>query len=299
MSATAGTPRARALSAALREVREATGMGVRELARKLSISHVQLSHWETGQRVPNVERVAMILGAIYVPPEDRERILALARNVQDANWLVTGMDGIPQQMAGVVECERAATAITQWIPMGVPGLLQRREYRRAIMSSGTLDQRDIELRVMLSSSRDEVITRRQDPVDFVAYISETGLYETIASPEILTDQLRYLVEMNKRPNVHIRIVPLRSGWHPGWSGPFVLYEFADISPVVHFEHHSSGAFVHTEHDVQEYRRAIEWIDRLTLTCDESSAFITEIADKMENKNEQYPVAEVLSQPDER
>jgi hypothetical protein len=30
-------------------------------------------------------------------------------------------------MAGAVECERAATAITEWIPMGIPGLLKTRE----------------------------------------------------------------------------------------------------------------------------------------------------------------------------
>ena len=88
--------------------------------------------------------------------------------------------------------------------------------------------------------------------------------------------------MNKRPNIQIRVVPLRAGWHPGWAGPFVFYEFADISPVVHFEHHSSGAFVHAEHDVKEYRRAIEVIGKLAFSRDESSAFISGIVDKMES-----------------
>ncbi|WP_307722939.1 Scr1 family TA system antitoxin-like transcriptional regulator [Gandjariella thermophila] len=49
------------------------------------------------------------------------------------------------------------------------------------------------------------------------------------------------------------------------AGPFVLFEFPRASPVVCFEPHSSGAFVPTEHDVTEYRRAIEWLRRIAKT----------------------------------
>src|ERR1700759_2063492 len=65
----ASTPRARALSAAWRTARLARGVGQRELARMLSISHTDLSLWENCRRVPNAEQVAMILAALRVPPE--------------------------------------------------------------------------------------------------------------------------------------------------------------------------------------------------------------------------------------
>ncbi|MER6994065.1 helix-turn-helix transcriptional regulator [Saccharopolyspora hirsuta] len=282
MPATAGTPRARALSAALREARTASGMGSRELARHLELSHTQISHWENGHRVPNVETVAMLLTALRVSPRERERILDLARNVAEPNWLTVGMNGIPQQLAGVVECERSASAIVEWSPIAIPGLLQTSDYTRAIKEVGGLPQTDVELRVMLSASRREVLTRR-NPVKLHALIGEPALHEPIGPDGVLLDQLRHLAEMAKLPNVVVQFIPLRIGWHPGWAGPFVLYEFPDASPVVHFEHHSSGAFVPTEHDVAEYRKAIEWLDRIALGEDESRDAIAKVIANLEEK----------------
>ncbi|CAM00700.1 helix-turn-helix protein [Saccharopolyspora erythraea NRRL 2338] len=280
MAATAGTPRARALSAALREARISSGIGVRALARQLELSHVQISNWETGSRVPDVETVAMILAAIRVSPAERERILDIARNVREPNWLTVGMNGIPQQLAGVVECERAAKSIVEWTPMAIPGLLQTTEYTRAIKETGGLPQTDIELRVMLSASRREVVTR-QDPVHFHALISAAALHEPIGRDGVMLEQLKHLVAMAGRPNIAIQIVPLRIGWHPGWAGPFVLYEFPDTSPVVHFEHHSSGAFIPAEHDVVEYQKAVEYLCGVAMDEVESVDHIGEVIDHME------------------
>ncbi|QUH00982.1 helix-turn-helix transcriptional regulator [Saccharopolyspora erythraea] len=277
MAATAGTPRARALSAALREARISSGIGVRALARRLELSHVQISNWETGSRVPNIETVAMILAAIRVSPAERERILDLARNVREPNWLTVGMNGIPQQLAGVVECERAAKSIVEWAPMLVPGLLQTLEYTREIKRASGLSQADTELRVMLSASRSEVITRR-DPIGFHALIGEAALHDEIGSCAVMREQLERLVERAARPNITIQIVPQRLGWHPGLAGPFVLYEFPDTSPVVHFEHHSSGAFIPSEHDVLEYQKAVDWLGGIALTPAESVSLVAALAD---------------------
>ncbi|MER7011980.1 helix-turn-helix transcriptional regulator [Saccharopolyspora sp. NPDC000359] len=282
MPATAGTPRARALSAALRDARLTNGMGSRELARHLELSHTQISHWENGHRVPNVETVAMILTALRVSPRERERILDLARNVAEPNWLTVGMNGIPQQLAGVVECERSASAIVEWSPMVIPGLLQTSDYTRAIKVAAQLSHTDVELRVMLNVSRREVITQR-DPVSFHAVIGEGGLYEPIGPEGVMLDQLRHLAEMTVRPNVVVQLMPQRIGWHPGWAGPFVFYEFPDTSPVVHFEHHSSGAFIPTEHDVTEYKKAVSWLRDIAMDEADSLAHIEKAISHWEEK----------------
>src|SRR2546421_5266247 len=124
MGANHRSPRARALCAALREARTASGISQRELGRLLSITYTNISLWENGHRIPSVETVAMILAALRTSPEERERILVLARNVGEPSWLTVGIDGVPQQLTGTTECERAASRITQWSPAIVPGLLQ-------------------------------------------------------------------------------------------------------------------------------------------------------------------------------
>jgi DNA-binding XRE family transcriptional regulator len=273
-------PRARALAAALREAREVTQTGLRELARRLQISPTQISNWETGRRVPNIEQVAMILASLRTSPADRENILELARKADEPNWLTAGVEGVPVQLAGVVECERSASTITQWATMTIPGLLQTPEYTREMMQAGLDDQGDIELRMMVRAGRKEVVMRRRNPVMLHALISEAALYETPGDEEVLVDQLDFLLEMGKRSNVVIQIIPMRIGWHPGWSGPFMLYEFPNSPAVVYFEHYSSGAFVPAKHDVAEYRRAIHRMQGLAKSVEESAEFIRKVKDTL-------------------
>jgi transcriptional regulator with XRE-family HTH domain len=272
------SPRARALSAALREARKTSGIGLRELGRMLRISPTDISHWESGARVPRLETVALILGVLRTSPDERAHILNLARGARERTWLTVGEDGIPAQMAGVVECERQASAITLWEPNYVPGLLQTSDYTRTIMSAGNrLGADDVALRTMIHSSRCEVITRRHDPVPLHALIGEVGLTEPIGPPEVMPGQLRHLAAMAERPNVALCVVPRGVGWHPGLMGPFILFDFADAPTVLYLEHHSSGAFIPTEHDVSAYRRVVDWLRELAWSPDESSAFIAELA----------------------
>ncbi|MGI8306361.1 helix-turn-helix domain-containing protein [Saccharopolyspora hattusasensis] len=275
------SPRARALCAALREARLASGIGVRELGRILGLSDTSISLWENGHRVPNVEQVAMILAAVRTSPEERERILSLARHVREPNWLTVGMEGIPQQLAGVVECERSAVSIIEWIPIGIPGLLQTSDYKRSIYQADDQPERDIELRVMVAAGRRDVLTRVNEPVRFDALIGEAALYEPIGSDPIMIDQLRHLAAMSERKNIRVQIVPQRIGWHPGWAGPFIMYEFPDASPVVYFEHYSSGAFIPNEHEVAAYHKSINKLKSIAMSPGESTDLISKIANDME------------------
>jgi transcriptional regulator with XRE-family HTH domain len=257
----------------------ASGIGVRELARLMNISPSQISHWENGDRVANVETVATILGTLRVSSEDRRHILELAREASKPHWLSVGVNGIPQQLAAVIECERAATAIVDWVPIGVCGLLQTPDYARAVKRAAGFDDSDVELRVMVGSGRHDVITRHENPLDYTALIGESIFHERIGTPEVLLDQFRFLAAVARLPNATVRIVPRDIGWHPGWAGPFMLFEFPDASPVVYFEHHSSGAFVSAEHDIAEYRKAIATISEVAKSPAESLDFVRDIVER--------------------
>ncbi|HEX7659909.1 MAG TPA: helix-turn-helix transcriptional regulator [Pseudonocardiaceae bacterium] len=288
MSVVAGTPRLRALAAGLKEARTIAGLSTRELAIKLKWAQPTVSHFELGRRRPSVEQVAMIVAVLGVDRAERERLIELARRADEPNWLTTGVPGISQQLAGVFECEAAATRIVEWSPNLVPGLLQSPEYAEAIMKWGRDEVEDLPTRIMIRIGRQQVIARPENPVRFVALIGENTLHDPVVSAALMADQLRHLAEMAERPNVEIRIVPSRIGWHPGSSGPFVFYEFADSGPVVHFEHYSSGAFVPDAENVRDYRQAIEVLTDLALTPDESIAAIARAADEWKGNHDEHP-----------
>lgn len=306
------TPRARALAAALRDLRTRAGAAIereisgRALSVKLGKSHGMVSNWETGERLPMPEDVASLMtaleiltdGKLTIPADEKERLLDLTRHASERNWLTVGMPGIPAQLASAVESERAANEIVEWQIFGVPGLLQTPEAARALAKKAGLSDQETEQRVMVRMSRHEILTRR-NPVEFLAFISEVAFREPIGEPEVMTEQLRYLNEIGKRANVTIRAVPLGIGWHPGWSGPFVLYKFPDAPPVVHFEHHVSGAFVADEEDVEGYRRAVEQMKEVAMSPAATTRLIAQIADELEHTHERAALEEVKSQPAKR
>ncbi|MEV4729574.1 helix-turn-helix transcriptional regulator [Saccharopolyspora sp. NPDC049426] len=257
------TPRARALAAAIRTIREQSGVSGRELSRRLGMSHGTISHWETGRRVPTPEDVASFLTAAGVKGREKQRLIELARDASEPNWLTVGMPGIPQQLAGAVECERSASAIVEWAPLGLPGLLQTADYARALAVASGLPASEIEQRVTLRIARREALTKR-NPVELIALIGEDALKDKIGTSGVMEDQLRHLLVLSERENVTIQVVKPRIGWHPGHAGPFVLYDFPDAPPVLHFEHFSSGAFVPDADDVLAYRQAISGIRKVAL-----------------------------------
>lgn len=283
MAPTAGgtrSPRVRALAAALRSAREERGISNRELAGRLAIDQSHLSRIETGKKAPSVETTAMILAALRTPPDERERVLDLARNARDPNWLAVGVPGVREQLAGAWECERAASEITEWHQSLVPGLLQTSGYARAIASSplnvgSAAEQASIESRLAVKASRREILGG-PDSVQFRGFISESALRDPVGTSAVMAEQLRHLITMGGAPNVSLRVVPRDIGYHPGMSGPFVLYEFEDALPVVHFEHHVSAAFDQDQNDTDTYRKVIAALERVALPERESIRFAADV-----------------------
>lgn len=275
------TTRARALTAAIRRLLDASGMSGREVSQRLGFSHGTVSHWVTGRRLPSPEDMASLLTLLHITGQEKQRLIELARHAGEPNWLVVGMHGIPQQLAGAIESERQASAMFEWARDLIPGLLQTADYARAVATGAGLCPAEIDSRTMIRIGRAEILTRRHRPLPFTAVIGEDALRERIASPEVMSDQLRHLVQLSRRENVTVRLLPPRIGWHPGMLGPFVVYDFADAPSAVYFEHYRSGAFVLDEGDVQTYREAIAVLCDLARNPSDSTDVMMAMAEETE------------------
>ncbi|MBB4687477.1 helix-turn-helix domain-containing protein [Amycolatopsis jiangsuensis] len=267
------TPRIRTLGAALRDARLEAHFGVRELARRVGANPALLSNWELGQRVPGIEDVAGILGALGVVGEDKQRILCLARGTSDPGWITLGRQAEPEHMAGLLACERAATSLVEWHPLLVPGLLQIPDYARALFASDGLPpaaaERQADARV---ARRPLVVGPRAVP--FEALIGEAALYNPVGGAETMARQLRFIADLaTTSPRLRVRIVRVDVGEHPGLGGQFTLYAMRGADPIVYFEHYSSGAFILDAGDVGTYRDVIGQIREKALSPQESVAFI--------------------------
>lgn len=266
-------------------------MSVREFARVLGMSHATVSKWENARLVPDVEQVVAYLQAAGVTGEARERVLMLVRGSDDPSWLASGLPGASQGLAGVLECERMASDIVEWSPLLIPGLLQNESYAREILSSDeTLSPKELDALVDLRViNRRRILTEVRDPdaglgpVDYTALISEGALRTRVTDPAAHADQLRLLLDIGQVTGVSIQVVRPDQGWHPGLSGPFIVYSFADTAPIVHLEHHRSSAFLYEPTDIAAYKVAATVIRRRAMSPQDSAVFIADILNEVENE----------------
>lgn len=274
------TPKARALGAELRRLREERGVGVRELARRLGTDHSKLSRYESGTIVPPSEHVASVLALLGVDETQRDRLIETARGAEGTNWLSSGIDGVGQELMALLEMERTASTITDVATTTMPGLLQTSDYARQVMAG--LPRHEIETRVAIRVGRSDVLKRRNGP-ELNVLLMENVLRAPIGGHETLVDQLHHVQEVAKLPGVTIRVLPADlECWHPAYTSAYIVFEFAKARPVVHLEQISSSVFLHEQRDVDAYMEASETLRKLALTSAESSDVIASIAKEVES-----------------
>ncbi|MBQ0923773.1 MULTISPECIES: helix-turn-helix domain-containing protein [Saccharopolyspora] len=282
MSETTPAPRAYVLGAEIRDARSRSGLGLRQLAGRLDVSHSVVVRWERGERVPSTESVSAVCAVLGLSSPARDRLLRLTREAQaePPNSVSVGSVGEADQLTALLEFERIATAITDVSPILIPGLLQTTDYARAIMGTG-IPEHEVSTRVAVRLGRREVITRHQEPVRYTAFLLESVLHQPIGGRAVLIDQLRHVRDMSARDNIDIRIIPLSAGWTPAHAGPFVLLEFAKASPVVHLEHHRSSAFLRDPGDVTAFVKAGKDLGQFAMSSDDSVRLVDEIIHREE------------------
>jgi transcriptional regulator with XRE-family HTH domain len=277
MATRVATPRSRALGFGLRTARLARKLGVRELARIVGVTPQELSHWEYGTRVPTVAQVGLLLGAMQVEPVERKRLLALAENAREPNWVEPGT---APELAAYVEYERTAATVISWEPLLVPGILQTTGYARAVFGSGSLTAPEIERRMEIRLRRQDLL-RGADPLELTSFVGESALRGGFCGAEVLAGQLAFLVSVSGRSNVSLRVVPIAGGFHPGLYGPFSILEFWNLPSIVHLESYRGSAYIYDDREVADYRAAVRRMREVALNEQESRAFIQGVLAELE------------------
>jgi len=258
---------------ALREAREDKGVKLRDLAEMIGRPAGTVSRWETGARAPQPTDVAQVLASLGIVGARYDEIVAMASAVDPSLWLAMTLPEMQQQLTTLLDIERSATRIIDVSPLLIPGLLQTADYARAIMMSGHgVPVGEVETRVAVRLGRRDAITR-SNPVEMVAVIGEAVLEQEIGGHTVMAAQLTHLLEMSKRPNIDVRVIPTRSAWHPAMEGPFLLVESAESTTVVHIENRRSGLFLHRLPDVELYREATELVLNAAMSPEDSSGLI--------------------------
>jgi hypothetical protein len=248
------------VGAQLRRLREAKGITRDTAGWEIRASESKISRMELG-RVGFKERDVADLLTLYgiSDPGDREAVLSLARDANAPGWWQRYSDVAPNWFQPYIDLEAAASLIRLYHVQFVPGLLQTRDYARAIirgapeLSSGEELERRVDLRI----ERQQLLTR-PDPPHVWVVLDEAVLHRAIGGRDVLRAQLAALVEATKLPNITLQVVPFDTGKHPG-EVQFTLLRYAEeeLPDLVFMEQLYSALYLDKREDVDMYAEAME------------------------------------------
>jgi transcriptional regulator with XRE-family HTH domain len=266
-----GSSPAAFLGAELRRARAAAGMSQEQFSRSLGFDRTVITKAETGERPPSPEVAAAIDEAFPHLDGLFSRLTLLARRANGR---------YPEWFREWVDAEQQATALRTWQPILVPGLLQTRDYARALFQAWQLAASSDDLDTLVGGRIErQAILDRADPPELLAVLDEAVLHRRVGSAKIMGDQLGHLGEMSCRPAVTIQIVPAEVGTHAGLLGGFFVGSFDDTPVIVYAETAVEGITIDKPALVSKAAQAFERLRSEALPRGASRDLIRRVAEQ--------------------
>jgi transcriptional regulator with XRE-family HTH domain len=256
----------RRLGEELRELREAKGLRMQQLAADLGWSHTKLSRLENAKVRPDVGDILDLLDALDVRGEHYERLVTLARQANMRGWWKAFSD-MPQRQAAYAELEGAATSIRAYSLVFVPGLLQTEAYARTRFADrDALKAFDVEAAVAGRLERQRVLGDTRHDV-----ILDEGCVRRRTAPlDVWREQLETLAGK-------VQVLPFTAEltYFAGPLNSFALYQLDDEDLAV-VETETADLQLADDEDVERYRLMWQRLEAAALDLDASATLIREI-----------------------
>ncbi|MEU8202961.1 helix-turn-helix transcriptional regulator [Streptosporangium sp. NPDC049046] len=214
-----GSPRAR-FGAEMRRLREAAQLSQAAVGRRLGCTQTQVSRLESAARTPSksdAERLDVLFGS------DGSTYFTDLRE-----HIVARHGGPVWFMSWAQEVEPFALVLRSWDPLLIPGLLQTEAYARAIFKNAPrITPEELEERVKARMWRKKILEGDNPPL-FLVLIDESVLRRNVGGPEVMREQLTYLLEVAQQPSVSVQLVDRLC--LSGMVGPFMIAKLPDNQP---------------------------------------------------------------------
>jgi transcriptional regulator with XRE-family HTH domain len=266
----------------LRAARLDKGLTQEQVAQAMEWSLSKMNRIEKAKTGISANDLKALLPLYGITAGDRtEELLALARASRQAGWWRDFSDVAPSTLLELIDYETAATAVSQFEPIFVPGILQTEDYALAVLQASYGPESPAARLVSLRTRRRDLLASDGAPA-FSFVLDESVIRRPVGGPAVMRNQLMHLVSLADRPNVTIQVIPLAVGAHPGMRGPFKVIEFGD-------EPDENVAFLEGPHgdiisdDPAETRRYLETfrhIARLALKPPESVGLLGKAAGEL-------------------
>ncbi len=276
----------RRLRAVLRQLRTEAGLTQEQVAAEMDWSLSKVIRIETGAVSVSVNDVRALLSYYGVVDKGRvAEIIELARVARQRPWWYPYRDLYSPGFQSYLDLEAGAAALKFYQPALVPGLLQTEEYTRAAHAATAFGEGDLD-RVALDAEvrlhRQRAIFDQPSPPRITVVIEEHALRRPLGGPAVMREQLRHLQEVQERPHVSLRVLPLTAQVVAGMFGQFIILEFEDEDdlPAVYVDGVAGASLLRAEHRLSDpYKRMFDRLYAAALDESASTAFIGALADE--------------------
>ncbi|MFF3815409.1 Scr1 family TA system antitoxin-like transcriptional regulator [Streptomyces bluensis] len=228
-----------------RRHRESASLSLVQLAGIVNSSKSTLARVETAELMP--------------PPDLPDRLDAAFGTDKHFHGLyeLAKREAHPDQYRRFMDFEAQAEVVENFVAQAMPGLLQTKEYARALLSVQedlTLEQ--VEERVNARLSRQGRLTSAQPPLRW-AIIEESVLRRRIGSKECWYNQLARLLEQVDTPDSKVQVLPFSAGPHSLMGGALTLLTLPNGSTMAYEEGIDLGHLYEDRDSAKKWRRKYE------------------------------------------
>lgn len=258
-----------------------------QVARQLEWSPSKLIRVEGGKNAVTRTDLQALLRVYEVTSEGRqERLQSLARGAREPAWWNVYKDELDPRFLNYVGYAAGAAYIRQYHGTVIPGLIQTPEYAE-VLSTGRSSETGRVLAAKLRIQRQQELARREHPPRQHYIIDEAVIRRHVGimvDPAVMPNQLNHIADTAENDELlTVRIIPFKSGAHPGLEGPFSLLEFdGDLDDILYLEGRSGASLMITGEDdrILEYRDTFELMLEQSLPADQSIALLRKTAEDL-------------------
>ncbi|MFD5857541.1 helix-turn-helix domain-containing protein [Streptomyces chartreusis] len=248
----------------LRRYREEAGLTQKKLGDIVYCTGSLVGQIETARKLPTLpfsERADIALGTGGL----LSRLHELVMRSQLPAWF--------QQVA---ELESRAIEIGTFQTHMVHGLLQTKEYARAVL--GVLDETDLDDRTEVRLARQRIFEKGEAPV-FWMILSEAALHQEIGGPSTMRGQLAHLLSFERNPRVNVQVLPFSAGAHAGLQGSFTVFRFPGDPTIVYTEGYGSGHPTANPDSVKDCSLRYDHLQAAALSLKDSAELIRRVMEE--------------------
>ena len=265
------TARHRRLSAELKRMREEAGLRAVEVAKAMGWNMTKVHRLERGEWKRLKEGDLRALSNLYgvTDPKQQDALVAMAKQASQKGWWARYSDVLGP--GAYTSLEATASDLRFYSGMLIPGLLQTRDYAKAvIIGSGVTNLSEVKRRLEARLLRQELLETEKRP-GLEAILDEAALRKTVGGRLTMSEQLLHLRLLSDQGKAVIRVLPDSFGAHQAMTGQFAILDFpaVDDQPVTFIDSAHNGLFLEEDDEVKSYIDIYDSLRESALTPAES------------------------------